>query len=266
MSESEEWDRWLVSEDSDNVLGPTGFDYQVALVRVNALHLRLIRAFVAYEVSTVSPLMYQDSTGMTSYRVSPKGDRRPFASPLALIVLSHFGELATVKDCQDPELLTRIRDILQDSGLKYIPYDYIVSKTYNGKCKALIGFSWANRYFSLATRLNDGSGGDGTWPEDGTTTGSSTLFVVKRGDPFISTEIAAWLARRVIKEKYSKDLFATHAPAQIADNGESWSVTFANGLVDAADRSPTPLVNGKPVARNLTIAIRKATGEVISIS
>lgn len=77
------------------------------------------------------------------------------ASALAWILLSHFGELATVTDCHDPELLAKIRDVLEDFGLRYIPYDYAASRTYNGKSAALVGFSWANRYFSLVVDFND---------------------------------------------------------------------------------------------------------------
>jgi glyoxylase-like metal-dependent hydrolase (beta-lactamase superfamily II) len=31
------------------------------------------------------------------------------------------------------------------TAIRNIPYDYVASKTHNGKCKALVGFSWANR-------------------------------------------------------------------------------------------------------------------------
>ena len=98
--------------------------------------------------------LYQDSTGLVEYRITAKGDSRPFARTLAWILLSHFGDLATVKDCPDPELIAKVRSILEDFGLKYIPYDYAASKIYNGKCKALVGFSWANRYFSLVVNFN----------------------------------------------------------------------------------------------------------------
>ena len=54
----------------------------------------------------------------------------------------------------DPALLAKIRSALGDFGLKYIPYDYAASKTYNGRCRALLGFSWANRYFSHIVDLN----------------------------------------------------------------------------------------------------------------
>jgi hypothetical protein len=51
-------------------------------------------------------------------------------------------------------LLAKIGGILKECGLKYIPYDYVAGKTYNGKCKSLVGFSWANRYFSLIADFN----------------------------------------------------------------------------------------------------------------
>ncbi len=161
MNETGEWDRWLFNADSDNALTPEGFNYHDALARVKALRQRLTSALATYEVRTASPELYQDSTGLTHYRVTAKGDLRPFAPTLAWILLSHFGDLATVKDCQDQELLTKIRSVLEDFGLKYIPYDYAAGKTYNGKCRALVGFSWANRYFSLTTDFNYEESGDG---------------------------------------------------------------------------------------------------------
>lgn len=154
MSESKEWDKWLANEDSVNALAPDGYDDGAAVVRVKTLRQRVANALSAYDVGSGSPELYQDGTGLAHYRVTAKGDLRPFAPTLAWIVLSHFGELATVKECQDQELLTKILGALQDFNLKYIPYDYAASKTYAGRCKSLIGFSWANRYFSLVPDFN----------------------------------------------------------------------------------------------------------------
>jgi hypothetical protein len=154
MSETADWEKWLTDEDSVDALAPEGYDDHAARIRVKALGQRLTSALATYEVRAASPELYQDSTGLSDYRVTAKGDSRPFALALAWILLSHFGDLATVKDCYDPEMLAKIRSVLEDFGLKYIPYDYLASKTYNGKCKALVGFSWANRYFSLTTDFN----------------------------------------------------------------------------------------------------------------
>lgn len=148
------WDKWLVDEDSVNALAPTGYDDYAARMRVKALGQRLTGALATYEVQPGSPELYQDSTGLAHCRIAAKGDSGPFAPSLAWILLSHFGDLATVKDCHDPELLAQIRSVLEDFGLKYIPYDYVANTTYNGKCGSLIGFSWANRYFSLAVEFN----------------------------------------------------------------------------------------------------------------
>jgi len=71
------------------------------------------------------------------------------------VLQSHFGVLATVKDCVDPNLLARIRTVLNEAGLKYIPHDYVAHTTYQGLCKALVGFSWQNRYFELCVNFND---------------------------------------------------------------------------------------------------------------
>lgn len=91
---------------------------------------------------------------MIDYRITTKDNTGPFASTIGWILLSHFGNLATVKDCTDPELIGKILSVLKDSGFQYIPYDYAAGKTYDGSCKALVGFSWADRYFSLVVNLN----------------------------------------------------------------------------------------------------------------
>lgn len=161
MRDTAEWDSWLANEDSVNALAPEGYDDDAALARVKRLRQRLTSALATYEVRAASPELYQDSTGLAHYRVTAKGDSAPFASALAWIVLSHFGDLATVKDCHDPDLLAKIRGVLEDFGLKYIPYDYVAGKTYGGTCKALVGFSWANRYFALTVDFNAEGARDG---------------------------------------------------------------------------------------------------------
>jgi hypothetical protein len=264
MIESAEWDAWLAKEDSIHALAPEGYDDDVALARVKELRQRLANVLAKYKVSAASPELYQDSTGLAGYRITADGGWRSPA--LAWVLLSHFGKLATVKDCQDLDLLADIRGALEGDGLKYIPYSYVANKTYNGKCKALIGFSWANRYFSLATQLNYEMTEDVSHVEQGAVVSSNAVFVMKRGDPLISREVAEALALIVIEERYSSEWFTRRGSAEIADDGDSWLVTVANGLVDLEDRSPTPLVNGIPVARSLTVAIRKASGEVISVS
>ena len=149
LSDASDWDRWLAQEDSVNESAPEGYDEHAALVRVKSLRDKLISSLAAYEVRTSNPDWYQDGTGLVGYRVTAKGDSGPFAPALAWVLLSRFGDLATLKGCDDPELLARLSSELEHSGLKYIPYEYIADKTYNGKCKTLVGFSWANRYFSV---------------------------------------------------------------------------------------------------------------------
>jgi hypothetical protein len=161
MTKSETWDNWLINEDSVNALAPEGYDEHAACMRTCALREQLISTFTTYEVRAASPELYQDSTGLAHFRITAKGESGVRSPTLAWILLSHFGNLATVKGCQDPELLTEICRVLGEIGLKYIPYEYLESKTYDGKCKSLAGFSWANRYFSLTPDLNydDRSGG-----------------------------------------------------------------------------------------------------------
>jgi hypothetical protein len=155
MTETVKWDKWLTDEDSAHSLEPEGYDDDAARVLVRALWYQLKSVITTHEVRAASTELYQDSTGMAGYRVTAKGDTAPLASPLAWILLSHFGNLATVKECEDLELLSKIRGVLKDFGLRYIPYDYVASRTYNGKSAALVGFSWANRYFSLIVDFND---------------------------------------------------------------------------------------------------------------
>ena len=145
MSETADWDRWLADEDSVHALAPEqGYDIHIAAARAKALWQQLTAALVTHDVRAGSIELYQDSPGMVGHRITAKGDSRPLAPTLAWVLLSHFGDLATVKDCHDVEMLARVRSVLEDFGLKYIPYDYVAGKTYNGKCKALVGFSWAN--------------------------------------------------------------------------------------------------------------------------
>jgi hypothetical protein len=63
--------------------------------------------------------------------------------------------LATVTDCEDSDLLARLARLLEDLGLKYIPYDFAANKIYQGQCRGLRGFSWANRYFALCVEVNE---------------------------------------------------------------------------------------------------------------
>jgi hypothetical protein len=61
--------------------------------------------------------------------------------------------LATVTDCEDSDLLARLARLLEDLGLKYIPYVYAANKIYQGQCRGLRGFSWANPIFCCAWKL-----------------------------------------------------------------------------------------------------------------
>ena len=70
-----------------------------------------------FEVRVGSGDLYQESTGLAGHRITAKGDRSPVAPALAWVVQSHFGVLATVADCQDPELLLKIRGVLDCAGL-----------------------------------------------------------------------------------------------------------------------------------------------------
>ena len=116
INEAADWDRWLEYEDSPNESAPEGYVDDAALVRVKSLRQRLTSSLAAYEVRTSNPDWHQDGTGLVGYRVTAKGDSRPFATALAWILLSRFGTLATIKGCDDPELLARLCSELDTSG------------------------------------------------------------------------------------------------------------------------------------------------------
>jgi hypothetical protein len=149
------WDEWLAAEDSASVLAPKGYDEHAVRLRVKALGPQIVAALDEYEIRAASPELYQDSTALVDYRISAKGDSGPFAPALAWIVLSHFGTLATVVDCPDSDLLARLARLLENLGLQYIPYVYAANKIYQGRCRGLRGFSWANRYFVLCVEVNE---------------------------------------------------------------------------------------------------------------
>jgi hypothetical protein len=149
------WDEWLAAEDSASVLAPKGYDEHAARTRVKAFGPQIVAGLHGYGVQAGSPELYQDSTGLVHFRVATEGDSGAFAPTLAWIVLSHFGALVTVTDCQDSELLDRIAELLENLGLRYIPHDYAANKIYGGQCRGLRGFSWANRYFALCVDFND---------------------------------------------------------------------------------------------------------------
>jgi hypothetical protein len=148
------WDGWLAAEDSPSVLAPKHFDHEAAMVRAKELRPLIVAGLDGYEVNAGSPELYQDSTGFVDFRVTAKDDSGPFAHALAWIVLSHFGILATVVDCEDSDLLARIARLLENLGLQYIPDDYAANKIYEGQCRGLRGYSWANRYFALCVDFN----------------------------------------------------------------------------------------------------------------
>jgi hypothetical protein len=163
MKTAYEWDRWLRDCDSAHTLALEGYDDAAADIRAKALGHQLTSILSDFEVRRGSTELYQDSTGLVGHRITAKGDLRPFAPTLAWVVLSHFGDLATVAGCEHPELLVKICGVLEVSGFKYIPYEYVANKMYDGMCKALVGFSWANRYFELCVDFNYDALKD--WPE-----------------------------------------------------------------------------------------------------
>jgi hypothetical protein len=138
-----------------SVLAPKTFDHEAARARAKELRPLIVAGLDGYEVKAGSPELYQDSTGFVDFRVTAKGDSGPFAHALAWIVLSHFGKLVTVTDCANSELLDRIAHLFENLGLQYIPDDYAAKTIYEGRCKGLRGFSWANRYFALCVDFND---------------------------------------------------------------------------------------------------------------
>jgi hypothetical protein len=95
---------------------------------------------------------------------------------------------------------------------------------------------------------------------------SISMIALNHGQPFVSRGFADRLALLVIDEKDPRDVFSVRGSGSIVDKGDSWSVTFDNALIDPADKDSLPILDGRVVRRRLTITIRKANGEVISIT
>src|SRR3569833_416512 len=136
-----QWQKWLAEEDSPNALAPDTFDEHAALVRVKEVRDRLVSRLRGCKVQTASLDLYQDGTGLTHFRIMPPTSASSSVSSwkdgtLAMALLSHFGDLATIDQCGDPVLLSEIRSVLEEMGFKYLDYDYLASTTYNGKCRA----------------------------------------------------------------------------------------------------------------------------------
>jgi hypothetical protein len=92
-----------------------------------------------------------------------------------------------------------------------------------------------------------------------------SMFLQNFDAPFVSKSLAERLAVVIIEEKYKAKFFVISAPAQVADEGKVWSITFENSIhVDDRD-SPLPTSNGVPVPKRLTVKLRKSNAEVISI-
>jgi len=106
------------------VLAPRNFDREAARARVKEWQPQIVAGLDGYEVKAGSPELYQDSTGFVDFRVCAKGESGPFAPTLAWIVLSHFGMLATVVDCQDSDLLARA--LCVDFNDEFRPEDHLL--------------------------------------------------------------------------------------------------------------------------------------------
>ena len=91
-----------------------------------------------------------------------------------------------------------------------------------------------------------------------------SMFLLNTQGPFISEKFAERFGRLVIEEKYPPHLFSTIGVGKVVDNGETWRVTFENGLAKPGEHG-LPMSEGLVVPWRLTIEIRKANGEVLAI-
>jgi hypothetical protein len=155
MTNPSTWDSWFEAEDTPTALAPIHFDHEASQQWVGVVRQRLIASLADHEIQASSLELYQDSTGMVSFRVTAKGEKTPFAPTQAWIVLSHFGRLATVMDCPDSKLRSRIGQLLAEIGLQYVPHHYASGKIYRGLCRGLTGLSCANRFFELCVEFNE---------------------------------------------------------------------------------------------------------------
>jgi len=145
------WDSWLSESDSASALAPDDYDNEASDARAAELNNRLRGALAPYKIKCLGPDVFQDGTGLTQCWVLPRtADPRTVDGALASVMLSHFGDLATIRDCKDPELFERIRGVLEELRLKFIDVDYLIERIYQGKCASLHGITWDERYFSIA--------------------------------------------------------------------------------------------------------------------
>jgi hypothetical protein len=84
--------------------------------------------------------------------------------------------------------------------------------------------------------------------------------------PFVSESFAKRLALLVLDEKYPKADFSVRGSGTTMDQGDTWVVTFDNALVEPGDTRAMPLVNGRFIAKRLSVRIRKANAEIIDVS
>jgi len=149
--QKEQWDRWLVEADSEQELAPEDYDYAAAKMSIRALQRKYRESLPSYSFRFSSGEVYQDGTALTDGRVCAVGNEET----LAWVLVSNFGALATISECADAELLNELRKVLVSAGYKYIDYDYLSEKIYNGLCKRLVGLNCVNRFFSIVPEFND---------------------------------------------------------------------------------------------------------------
>jgi hypothetical protein len=75
--------------------------------------------------------------------------------------------------------------------------------------------------------------------------------------PFVSQSFAERLAHLVIDEKYPKNIFSISGSGNVVDKGDAWWVTFDNSIAGTM---------ATMIPRRLTVHIRKANGEILTIT
>jgi hypothetical protein len=79
MNQTTEWDKWLSDADSALDLAPEDYDFRQDMPRVRG------------RISTSSPELYQDGTGLAHSRITLKEAHHPIEGTLAWVALSRFG-------------------------------------------------------------------------------------------------------------------------------------------------------------------------------
>jgi len=92
---------------------------------------------------------------------------------------------------------------------------------------------------------------------------SPSMILENASSPFVTLDFAKRLALLVVQEKYPKDTLVARGVREVTDREDAWWVSVE---VDVPSASPLRRVMAPLLPKQITIQIRKANAEVVSIS